>query len=365
MQSLLPEPDWIDAPRRHAPRAPSYAGLTQRAAFADWLKAQREKRRLSRKEIARKVWPRSAAMATTAQIKRYETVKRDERGRPIDVTLPSPGTLRKISQALGISWLEAFAFAGYFREILQALAALAELGRQWLAEDKAFGDDGAAGSFRGFGVIRLNGKIVWEALKERRYAARYTLGYWEEGPYEPRPASDYEGLDPDLVVMMKTNDERESREPQRVPCVVPKPMAVAILVAAAGFPRRGDIYKDGTNIYAANLLSAATLLVEAAEASIGKRRTLPPLLQKADDVLKDRLLPLDSKRVIAAEYVVAWADRECNRYTHIARLGAFDYFGEAGSSMKTLTAFVELPQIRRVELPDPAEFTHLEQTQAQ
>lgn len=355
MPSLLP--DWSDSPR-HAPRSPSYAGLTQRAAFATWLTAKREERQISRKELARRVWPESAEMATTAQIKRYETVARNAGGRPTHVTLPSPDTLRRICDALDVPWLEAFALAGYYREILDVLVALAELGKRWLSEDNALRDEGAALSFRSIGVTQLDGKIVWDALKEERYAGRYIVGRWEEGPFEPPPGSDFEGMDARAAASFKAQCEQVSV----VPCVVPKPLAVAILVATAGFPRRGDVYKDDAVAYAARLLSGATRLVETAEDLAARHRALPPLLRKADDVLKDPALPLDAKRVIAAEYMVAWADNECNRYTHIARLAAFEYFGEAGSSLKTVTPYVKLPQIRRSQLPDPVEFSNSEET---
>jgi len=320
---------------------------------------------MPRKELARRVWPVSAEAATTAQIKRYETIVSDAQGRPTHVTLPSPGTLRRICSALDVSWLEAFALAGYYHEVLEVLVALGELGKRWLAEDNAFRDEEEARSFRSIGVTQLDGKIVWDALNEERYAARYTVGRWEEGPFEPPPASDFEGMDPHVAALLKGQFERESQQPRLVHCVVPKPLAVAILIAVAGFPRRGDIYKDGAVAYAANLLSGATRLIEIAEASAGRRYVLPPFLRKADDVLKDRALMLDAKRVIAAEYIVAWADYECGRYTHIARLAAFEYFGEAGSSMKTITPYVQLPQLRRSELPDPAEFANLVETKTQ
>ena len=49
------------------------------------------------------------------------------------------------------------------------------------------------------------------------------------------------------------------------------------------------------------------------------------------------------RRVIAAEYVVRWADQECEFYTHIVRLAALEYFGVAGSSMDNLTPEMHLP----------------------
>ena len=55
--------------------------------------------------------------------------------------------------------------------------------------------------------------------------------------------------------------------------------------------------------------------------------------------------------MIAAEYVVKWADQECEIYTHIERLAALEYFGVAGSSMDNLTPEMQLPHIRPATLP--------------
>ena len=41
-------------------------------------------------------------------------------------------------------------------------------------------------------------------------------------------------------------------------CYVPKPLGLAILIAVAGFARRGDIYKSGADRYAADIFAAST-----------------------------------------------------------------------------------------------------------
>ena len=84
----------------------------------------------------------------------------------------------------------------------------------------------------------------------------------------------------------------ESKEPRTVRCYVPKPLGLAILIAVAGFARRGDIYKSGADRYAADIFAASTQLIELAEQTIARSYTLPTLLQRADDALKDRELPI-------------------------------------------------------------------------
>jgi hypothetical protein len=150
--------------------------------------------------------------------------------------------------------------------------------------------------------------------------------------------------------------EQESQEATTVWCFVPKPLGLAILIAVAGFPRRGDIYKSGADRYAADIFAASTTLIELAEQRV-TTFSLPPLLRRAEDTLKDGALPFELRRIIAAEYTVKWADQECEFYTHIARLAALEYFGVAGSSMDNLAAEVQLPQLRPAKLPPIAEFS--------
>lgn len=267
-----------------------------------------------------------------------------------------PLTLRRICRDIGVAWTEAYANAGYYGEILGALARLARLARIWAEEDHA---DPLPPSTHG--VLRIGDTLAIEAIAEERLRKRYTIGCWEEAPSEPPPESDYEGMPPEIAAILKSTDEHRSKHPTTVSVIVPKPLAVAILIAVAGFPRRGDIYKSGADSYAANLFANTVDLVNLAEFTVPHEFHLPPLLQKADNALKDRDLPFTLRRIIAAEYTVRWADEQCNMYTHIARLATHDYFGVAGSSIDNLTPEYQLPQIRRAVLPDLADFSNLEE----
>lgn len=338
---------------RRAPRSPSYASLDQRAVFAAWLTQERERRGVSRKQLARKLWPTSSDDATTTRIKSYETVQHDERGRVVHVMLPSREVLRRICEVLDISWLSAFTSAGYYRDVLQALAALVTLGYRWLDRDLAFARDGAKMSFRSLGVTELDGRVVWDAMQELPFSARYISGSFLQLPAETQvvPETDVEGNPlPEIVRQAFA----ETRAPREQHYVVPKPMAVAILVAASGFPRRGDVWKPGADMYAVHVLEAATPLVD--HALRNTKLALSGHLLRADEALRDARLPLDSRRVVAAEHMIAWADDICQGYTHCARLASFDYFGVSGSSTDKITVEYMLPRIRRAALPDVEAF---------
>lgn len=205
------------------------------------------------------------------------------------------------------------------------------------------------------GLLRIGELPIWEAMQQRRFSTRHTAGSWVAQPTLPPTEADFERIVPEHREILRQIYEQESREPTTVSCFVPKPLGLAILIAVAGFPRRGDIYKSEANRYAADIFTASTQLIELAEQRVASY-ALPALLQRAEDTLKDRALPFELRRVIAAEYTVKWADQECEFYTHVARLAALEYFGVAGSSMDNLTPEMQLPQLRHAKLPDISEF---------
>jgi transcriptional regulator with XRE-family HTH domain len=322
------------------PVAPSYVGPDQRHFFTRWLNEVVANSKVSKLQIA-------AALGhdTTQQLNKFLH----------GTAMPMPETLRKICDCIGVPWTMAYAHAGYYGEILGILALLSRLADKWLKEDGALPD---RAQFRQ-GVLQMDDLPVWEAIQQPRFAARYTAGSWVEQPPLPPSEADFEKIVPEHREVFKKLYEEESKEPRTIWCFVPKPLGLAILIAVAGFTRRGDIYKSGADRYAADIFAASTKLIELAEQTIVQPYTLPPLLLRAEDTLKDRELSFELRRVISAEYVVKWADRECELYTHIVRLAALEYFGVAGSSMDNLTPEMQLPHIRAATLPPIAEFSDL------
>lgn len=349
------DPESLLPPRESArarPGSRSYADLQQRVAFVQWLALAVQRSGLTRKEIARRLWPESADSATTHPIKLYTEVRLVD-GKP-QVNLPAPETLRTLCKLLGLSWTEAFALAGYYRELLQALADLADLGYQWIAADT--GSNELPLGFHFGGLDSIGSLTIDEALALPRFGQRYVTGYWEEAPFgyytPPEPPQGNVSTQSEFFnAWLRENADKV----QCVRAIIPKPLAIAILIAVTGFPRRGDLYKDGSSSYAAELLNNAGWIIDEAQER-SRLRGLPPLLQSADNALRDRSLRLDSKRIIAAEYTVAWADRQCSVYTHVSRLAAMARFGVAGSSVSTQNGEELLPEIRSAFLPEADAF---------
>jgi len=291
-------------------RAPSYADPDQKAAFATWLEAERVRTGMSRNDL-------SAAIGAegTNRIGQFLNSKR----------LPLPGTLRVLCSAMGIPWFIAFANAGYYRQILVLLEDLAALARTWCDEDDVY-PPRDEGSFRRFGVLKIAGTLALKAIEDdARMRSRYVVGSYSEAG----------------VVVAR--------------CVVPKPLAIAVFIGAAGFPRRGDIYKDGRSSYAAEVLEAAVEIVDQADGKDDSRKPTG-LLAAADFVLRAKTRSLFERRPIAGEYVTAWCDRQCQNYTYYARLATYWRFGEAGSSKSTMLPYTFMPDIRLAECPDPEVF---------
>jgi hypothetical protein len=325
-------------------RSTSLADPSQISRFITWLNEEVTKSGCSKTRLAR-----ALNHDSIAHINKILSGK----------IMPSPQTLRCLCDTMEISWAGAFAIAGYFGELLEALVDLANLGLAW---SKA---DGATHplQFSSFGIVGFNNMNVREAFaSDKILESRYLICSWSEIEMETvisTTDSDGNALSPEDIARMEAY-AREPRQPHYV--IMPKPTAAALLVAAAGFPRRGDIYKDGVSSYAADLLVALTSMISKAQEAAKYRRKLPSALESARAVLADSSVPFESRRPIAAEYVVAWADSVCRPFTYYTRLAAFELFGEVGSSLSTMTPYTHLPQILNASLPDARLFSSTSQT---
>lgn len=313
VKSYLLDPEWHD--------------------FAKWLDAEREQRRVSRRAIAS-----ALNQDTTHVVSEYLDGKR----------LITPGTLRVIVGAIGIQWPVAIVRGGYYEEILRMLADLWWLGERWCEEDDVYPWGSDRPSFRTLGVCKVSGKRLSEALQDEALGPRYHAGTFTE---EVEVVGE---IPPELKHYYQDRERKTTS-------VLPKPMAVAIFVATAGFPRRGDYYKEGAETFAAVLLEVVSPLAMYA---FEKRRqqdpsgakALPRLLGQAKQIFDDDDLSSSFRRIVSAEYVTEWADAMCQAYTHYARLAVYQYWGEGGSSVSTASPYAMMPTIRVAPIPVPSDF---------
>lgn len=294
-------------------KAPTYADEPQIRAFFQWFEGERNRTNTSKSRLAEAIGRDGTAYINGIL-----------QGRKI----PTPSTLRRLCAVMGVPWFVAFANLGYYRSILLVLEGLINTAQQWCTEDETYPGFEST-EFRYAGVLTICGELATEAFKKSPFQNRYLLG---------------------------TYTSRDNDRP--IPCIVPKPLAVAIFVACAGFARRGDVYKDGLSPYAANVISAAQRLVDLADPMDDARKP-SGLLGEADNILKSRSMSLDARRIAAAEYMTAWADQLCQRYTYYVRLAVYGRWGEAGSEMSRVTPFVVMPEFRVAAVPNLTDFEML------
>jgi len=298
-------------------------------------------------------------------------------------SLPKPETLEKLCRAFRTSYLEAIDRYGYYHELLRIFDDLVQLGEQWLKEDDAYGvllrRSPDPKSIRDSGVVYWRGRVItwgrddvgfdaFDPLDDPAFEARYAVGAWYLPPPHFAPGT------PEIVRNYATQSDERT-------IVVPRPMAIAILLAVLAFPRRGDIYKEASPQYRYDLAKAADALVKEARRqrvdlrAAGRPRNVHRFLQRASDTLDDSSLEFNSRRPIAAEYMMAWADSICEPYARYARLAAFELWGEAGGrpvgapsnvvikavpgattktpiSFDVPSVFAQMPQLTPAELPE-------------
>jgi transcriptional regulator with XRE-family HTH domain len=230
-------------------KAPTYADEVQIRHFLEWFEDERKRTNTSKTQLAEALGRDGTAYVTKIL-----------QGR----TLPTPSTLRRLCAVMSIPWFVAFARIGYYRSILLVLQGMVALGQKWCIEDATYPTPSAS-TFRYAGVLRIGSEMVVDALSNPQYGKRYVVGAYREVPEDV-------GI---------------------VSCVVPKPLAVAIFVACAGFPRRGDVYKDGLSRFAADLLTSASDLVNLADSGDDSQKP-SGLLGDADNALKNQSMPFDA-----------------------------------------------------------------------
>ncbi len=349
----IEEPTWLDA----AGRLQAGAWLSERIAAAGLSK--------------RKVLAKIEYEGGTNRLNAYLEGQR----------FPTPEMLRKLCAAVGAPYLEGVAHYGYYREVVRIVDDLVWLGEQWLQEDDVRGTTGITNnrewtrlrSIEQLGVLLFGDRHVSDVRDQAWFMSRYHVACWIEPEQDVRLETYTMIAQEGGVTAMELKQPPERveivREPEhRVDVVLPKPIALSILLVVLLFPRRGDVFKEGARDYALRLWAVSSALVGEAEKKryeakrIGRPKNLTQHLQGVLDTLDDNRLPFNDRRIIASEYAIAWADSICNRYTHIARLAAFCNWGEAGSSMNNQTAFGIMPQWRLAELPALEGFAYTPET---
>ncbi len=284
-----------EAPKTRKPPATRGRATSQNYNVMRWLDQERERQGLSLRDVAQSLGPGYRNATRVAQYFHQQIVA-------------GPDVLQRLAKAVNVSPIDALWNAGHYGAVLGYLDKLYRLGWWWAHEDRvAVHQDSGADFMLPYADIGFpEGGDLREpppTLADRYHLA--TVYNYAGGIFR--------------VVSL------------------PKPMAVAILLAVALFPRRGDELCEETTAFYQQLSLVAWSMMPAAEIA-----RVPPNqgyafrkpLKDAEDIWKYRFFGL-TRMAIIAEYIHAWCGFVCRNYTDYARLALYRqgaFLGKPGES---------------------------------
>jgi transcriptional regulator with XRE-family HTH domain len=203
-----------------------------------------------------------------------------------------PEMVRRLATAVGMSPIWALWESERYRDVFSYLEKLYRLGWSWMRADRVHLD-------RQAGAIFL---ITWEGVRD----------------------ADINEVPPDLMHRYHQATIYNEAGIFRV-ISLPRPMACAILLGVAMFPRRGEKLRPETRPFWEKLSFVATEMLPQAE-----RARVPSTYSDFTRPLKDaeKILPWgfygEARLAVVAEYVHAWCDVACKPYADYARLALYE-----------------------------------------
>jgi len=254
-----------------------------------WLDAERRERGMSLRDVAKILGYRNAD-----RVGKYFRQQ----------IVAGPHLVRRLARAVGVSPIEALWSSHYFGAVFEYLDQLYRLGWAWMRDDHV-GLDQASGA--------------------------HFLTY-----YATRGVSNFEGIDieePPLDIAQRYHKAEINNTAGVFRSVsLPKPMACAIFLAVAMFPRRGDVSRAAVLGFLRDLAQAADDMLpyaEVAKVPAHLYRMRRPL-ELAEKILPWRVFG-KARLSIAAEYVHHWCDTVCTGYTDFARVALYEAGGFVGT----------------------------------
>ena len=260
-----------------------------------WLDQERERRGISRRHVAEQL---GSGYRNATRVKQYFEQR----------IVAGPRMVARLAVAVGVSPIDALWNAGHHGAVLDYLDRLYRLGWSWAHNDRVAVHQDSGADFM----------LQYE-----------DAGFPEGGDLRVPP--------PSLThrYHLATVYNVEGRVFRVVS--LPKPMAVAILLAVALFPRRGEELCPKTAPFYEQLSFIASRMIRGAETA----RVPPHIrlafkrpLSDAEAVWKYRFYG-NMRLAIIAEYIHAWCDFVCRDYANYARLALYEqgaFIGEPAES---------------------------------
>lgn len=268
---------------RKKPASRSRANL-QNYKVMRWLDDERKRRGLSRRHVAEQL---GSGYRNATRVKQYFEQQ----------IVAGPKILARLAVAVGISPIDALWNAGHHGAVLDYLDRLYRLGWSWAHADRVAVHQDSGADFM------------------LRYA---DAGFPEGGDLREPP--------PNLAhrYHLATVYNVEGQVFRTVS--LPKPMAVAILLAVALFPRRGDELYPASTPFCEQLSFIASSMIPAADTARVPpqvRSAFKKPLNDAEAVWKYRFYG-NMRLAVIAEYIHAWCDFVCRDYANYARLALYE-----------------------------------------
>jgi hypothetical protein len=260
-----------------------------------WLDQERERQNLSLRDVAQALGPGYRSATRVGEYFQQRIVA-------------GPDMLARLAAAVNVSPIDALWNARHHGEVLDYLVKLYRLGWSWAHHDRVMIHQDSGADFM----------LQYEEI-----------GFPEGGDLrEPPPSLAHR-------YHLATVNNYEGNIFRRVS--LPKPMAVAILLSVALFPRRGEKLRPEATPFYEQLSFIAWKMMPAAEIA----RVPPAVFSAFKKPVKDAAAvwkyrfygPM--RLAIIGEYMHAWCDFVCRDYANYARLALYEqgaFVGEPGET---------------------------------
>jgi hypothetical protein len=280
-----------------------------------WLDQERERQGLSLRDVAQALGPGYRNATRVGQYFHQRIVA-------------GPDMLARLAAAVNVSPIDALWNARHYATVLDYLNKLCRLGSAWAYKDRVAIDSLGASFTLQYSEIGFppggDLRIPPPSLAQRYHLATIS--------------SDYGGIF--HIVSL------------------PKPMACAVLLAVALFPRRGDKLRPETAAFYEKLSFIASNMIRLAEVA-----HLPPNvgvgfykpLRDAEGVFKYRFYGA-MRLAIVGEYMHQWCDFICKNYSDYARLALYAQGAFLGEPVKSNMVHEDIWEWQSTPMPSADDF---------
>ncbi len=212
--------------------------------------------------------------------------------------VPGPEIVRRLAVAIGVSAIEALWLGGHQAAVFDYFLTLHRLGWTWMHED----------------MVHLGSR-----------GAEFFFQHWE-----PNVPDDLSGVPPKYA--HRYNEASIYNQVGRFRAVaLPKPSAIAILLAIGLFVRRGDRLRPGTREIVRELSLIATEMFSLAErANAPKSIDYKSPFKQAEKVIPVGFTDRHTRLALVSEYVQDWCNVVCRGYADYARVALYEQGGFVG-----------------------------------